>query len=35
MVNEEEMFYLFEDTNVLLVFFGVFFVRPSKNAIFV
>lgn len=24
MVNEEEMFYLFEDTNFLLVFFDVF-----------
>jgi hypothetical protein len=30
MVNEEEMFYLFEDTNFLLVFFVVFLLFRQK-----
>jgi len=31
MVNEEEMFYLFWDTNFLLVFFDVFFLFRQKT----
>jgi len=31
MVNEEEMFYLFEDTNFLLVFFVVFLSLRQKT----
>ena len=30
MVNEEEMFYLFLDTNFLLVFFDVFLLFRQK-----
>ena len=30
MVNEEEMFYLFEDTNFLLMFFVVFLLFRQK-----